>query len=182
MGIVQKLTARRKAATTGASDARGALSELRAMGQRLRGERAAIEAAPVPLSEAQDAAAVAVLGQAERVLDDLDLASLIKPADGRQPSLILTDAQRTSLAVAANAETVAALVCAELERRYRELRLDGISDDARAAALTRIDADLLAAEMAEEATVRALEADGLAPLRRGDADPRALLACDTELR
>lgn len=182
MGVIEKLTGTRKKATTGAGDAKRALSELRALSSRLRDQRAEIETRPVPLEEAQNAAAVAILHEAEKIISDVSLASLARPADGRQPSLALSAEARSALAFAAVAPEIGALIGARLAARYRAAGLTGISDDDRVAELARLDADALAAELAEEAIVRSLEKDGMAVLRRPDADPRATLADDRELR
>ncbi|WP_223428862.1 hypothetical protein [Tateyamaria pelophila] len=179
--LIEKLTTRRKAATKGAGDARKALSELRQMGSRLRDQRADIEARPVPLAEAQDAAAQAVLREAEGAIADLNLSSLTRPQDCRTPTLSLDARQMAMLAFASQAEGMAALLSAALAEQYRDMP-QGIAADERAATLAKIDADLLACELAEEATVREQEREGAAPLRRGDADPRAVLANDAELR
>ncbi len=181
-GVIEKLTARRKAAAKGYSDANRALKELRALNAKLRDQRADLEARPIPLAEAQDAAARAVMRAAEAELDDINLASLTRPEEGRAPRLDFTEAQRVALAFVASAEGVAAALAARLAEHYTTHRLEGITDDEKAAALAKVEADLLAAEVAEEATIREMEAQGGAPLRRPDADARALLADDVELQ
>ena len=181
MSVIEKLSARRKAAAKGHSDAARALRELRDLGARLRAERDDLADRPVPLAEAQDGAARCILRDVEKIVGDLNLSSLTKPSDGRQPYLDLTDAQRANLAYAAQAETISAMIGARLADRYAEVGLQGISEDERAAQIARIDSDLLAAELAEEATIREMERGGAGPLRRPDADERALLAHDSEL-
>lgn len=181
MTVIQKLQGRRKAAAKGYSDANRALHELREMIARLHSEREEIEARPVPLSEAQDNAAKAVIREAERALDDIHLAGLMRP-EGRAPRLDLTDAQRSALAFAASAEGVAAALSARLAERYRKNALQGMESDEKTAALAKIDADALACECAEEQTIREMEQQGAAPLRRADSDPRATLAHDAELK
>jgi hypothetical protein len=181
-GVVQKLTARRKSAAKASQDARRALDELRALIARLRDERAEIERRPVPVEEAQAAAAEGVQAAAARIVADLNLSSLMRPADGRAPSLTLNAEARSALAFASAAPEIAQMIGARLAEDYRANNLTGIADDDRAAQLARIDADALAAEMAEEAVIRSMEAEGLPILRRPDAAPRALLAADTELR
>jgi hypothetical protein len=60
---------------------------------------------------------------------------------------------------------------------------DGLTAEERTAQLVKIDADLLAAEMAEETVLREIEAGtGTAMPRRADADPRVLLAPTEELQ
>lgn len=179
--LIEKLRDRRKAAAKGAGDATRALSELRALGAKLRDERADLLDRPVPVEQAQSAAAEAVAAQAEKIVADLNLASLMKPADGRPPSLTLTIEQRVELAFAAQAGGVAALLSAALAERYAEHGHEGIDALERSAELARIDSDLFAVELSEEAVIREMEAGGAAPLRRPNADPRALLAADSEL-
>lgn len=182
MGVIEKLKTRRKAAAKGAADANKALSELRHMGARLRDQRAEIEARPVPLAEAQDAAARDILREAEGAIADLNLSSLMRPADGRAPSLSLDARQMAMLSFASAASEITKAIGTRLAEDYEKHGWQGIAAEDKAAALAKIDADLLACELAEEATVRELEGDGIAPLRRADADPRALLAADTELK
>lgn len=56
-----------------------------------------------------------------------------------------------------------------------------ISEQERGSRLAKIDADILAAELAEEAVIRMAEAGGFPVERRIDADPRAVLARDEDL-
>lgn len=181
MSVIQKLKTRRAAAAKASQDTQKALSELRSLSARLRDQRAEIKARPVPLAEAQEAAAEAVLREADGAIADLNLSSLMRPGDGRPPSLNLDAQQMAMLAFAVQADGVAALVGVRLAERYRAMP-EGIADNDRAAALAKIDADALAAECAEEAVIRDMEREGAAPLRRADADPRALLAADAELK
>ena len=57
----------------------------------------------------------------------------------------------------------------------------GLTAAERATRLAKADARLLELSLAEEAAVRALEAAGMAVARRPDADPRAVLAADSDL-
>lgn len=57
----------------------------------------------------------------------------------------------------------------------------GLTAAERATRLAKADARLLELSLAEEAAVRALEAAGMAVMRRADADPRAVLAPDNAL-
>lgn len=180
--ILEKLAARLKTAAKGSQDACRALQELRALAARLRDERAEVLARPIPLAEAQSAAASAVMGDGARLLGDLSLAELTRPTDGRTPTLRLTADQRAALAFAAAATEVVKVLTTRLADHYRAHNLQGIGADARAAELARIDAEALATELAEESVIRGLEAMGLPVLRRADADPRALLADDRELK
>ncbi len=182
MALIQKLTARRKAATKGLGDTRRALSELRALGARLRDQRAEIEARPVTLEQAQVAASEALHLEAARVLDDLSLSSLAKPGDCRTPTLRLNDRDMAALAFAASADGAAAAVRDRLADHYQKHGLQGLDAEDRDAQLAKIEAECLACELAEEAIIRDLEEDGVAPLRRPDADPRALLADSRELK
>lgn len=60
--------------------------------------------------------------------------------------------------------------------RFVERAPDGPSAADRAARLSALDAELLELEAAEEKAIRALESQGVEVIRRGDADPRAVLA------
>ncbi|QOG06546.1 hypothetical protein IGS74_18875 [Aureimonas sp. OT7] len=69
------------------------------------------------------------------------------------------------------------------ERATREHyeTIEWISDDERETSLIQLDRDLLDVEMAEESVIRAAEASGFPIVRRGNADPRAVLAHDKAL-
>ncbi|WP_150117784.1 hypothetical protein [Microvirga vignae] len=63
------------------------------------------------------------------------------------------------------------------------LPADGLTAEESQAKIIKLDAEILAAEMAEELTLREIEAGtGAAIPRRADADPRVLLAPDAELQ
>lgn len=57
----------------------------------------------------------------------------------------------------------------------------GMSDETRRQALAEIDADRLKLELAAEAAIRQAETVGIVIARRRDADPRAVLADESEL-
>lgn len=181
MTFLQSLKAARKGANKAGAEARKAVDELRALRVRLLDERDAVEARPGPLEEAQDAAAQAVLREAERALDDVSLAPLMRPADGRKPRLDLSERQIAALAFACCTEGVADLIGAKIAQRYAS-GPEPMAPADKAAELDRIDGELLAVELAEEGAIRELEAAGFEVQRRPDADPRALLAADSEIR
>lgn len=60
--------------------------------------------------------------------------------------------------------------------RFVERAPDGPSVADRAARLSALEAELTELEVAEEKAIRALESQGVEVIRRGDADPRAVLA------
>jgi len=73
---------------------------------------------------------------------------------------------------------------AALTERLIDARIAGAKTASVAkkrADLAALDADLLAAEMAEESLIRSAEASGIEITRRRDADPRAVLAADAAL-
>ena len=118
--------------------------------------------------------------EAEARLDaQVNVASLLRPADGR-PSM----AGRIDLA-----EAAAAVAARELADRHRDAvehafakaGADGLTPEARAARLAQIDAQILDAGKSEEIAIRAAEAEGAPILRRADADPRIVLAFDQDL-
>ena len=60
--------------------------------------------------------------------------------------------------------------------------VEGLSSEEREAQLAAKREELFKLELAEEAIIRAAEASGLEFLRRADADPRAVLAFDEDLK
>ncbi|MCA1775565.1 MAG: hypothetical protein LC676_08150 [Loktanella sp.] len=129
---------------------------------------------------AKAAVAQSVLASAERAVEGLNLASLMRPGR-RGPALMLSDQETAALALAANAEGVAALISSRLAQAYRG-QPEAMTAAEQRAALDRLDGEILDAELAEEGVVRELERAGFEILRRPDADPRALLAHDSELK
>ncbi|MGR3462005.1 MAG: hypothetical protein ACU0AX_02605 [Roseovarius sp.] len=170
----------RRAAEKGAGAGHDAIAQLRDLRLRLLDQRDDVERRPLPLEAVQEAAAAAVAREAERIVGDLNLAALLRPADGRSPRLELTAEQRAGLAFAGAADTVADLIKARLAAKY-ETFPEPIEPYDKESELARIDREIQAAEFAEEAAIRALERVGAAPLRRADAAPEALLAADVEL-
>lgn len=116
---------------------------------------------------------------AEAVLDGMvDVRTLLR-ADGRPVVSSRLDLARAASAMAVRelADRHRDAVDAEFEKRGA----NGLTATARSARLAEIDAQLLAAEKAEEGAIRAAEADGMAILRRADASPAIVLAFDRDL-
>lgn len=81
-----------------------------------------------------------------------------------------------ALVFAGAANGMREILVAELDRRYRAHA--GFEDGERARRLQTIDDELLALNLSEESLIRTAEVAGFALRRRGDADPRAVLAAD----
>ena len=180
MKLLGKLKSARNSASKAAGDATKAIDELRALRTRLLDERDDIAGRPRPQAEAEDAVAQSVLASAERAVAGINLASLMRPGRGG-PTLNLSDQEIAALALAANVESVVATIRARLAQKYEGGPQPLTADDQRAE-LERIDAELLACELSEEGIVRELEGAGFEVQRRVDADARALLAADAELK
>jgi hypothetical protein len=67
------------------------------------------------------------------------------------------------------------------EALLAQMPTSGISAEERVSKLSKINAELLSLEMAEEATLREIEATGATMPRRADANPEILLAPTDEL-
>ena len=181
MSILHKLKSARTSAGKAADDATRAIDELRGLRTRLLDQRDDVAGRPRPLAEAQDAAAAAVLRAAEQALADVNIRGLMRPSDNRGPRLDLSTEQANALALAASVEGATALISARLVQAY-EGGPEPMTASQQAAELERIDDEIFSAECAEEAVVRQLEQSGFEVQRRPDADPRALLAHDRELK
>tara|TARA_R100001369_G_scaffold50430_1_gene77155 strand:+ start:683 stop:1228 length:546 start_codon:yes stop_codon:yes gene_type:complete len=181
MGLLRSLKTARRGANKAATDARKAVDELRDLRLRLLGERDDILGRPLPLVEAQDAAAQAVQREADRALSDINMTPLRRPADGRTPRLDLGERDVAALAFAANAEAISDLIRAQVADKYQGGPEPMAAPD-RDAEIARLDKELLSVELAEEGVLRQLEGSGFAMARRVDADARALLAHDDELK
>jgi hypothetical protein len=73
-------------------------------------------------------------------------------------------------------DLVRAALAAEIENHYRTRGDAGVADDDREQRLAELDDELLELETDEERMICQAEAAGLTVLRRGDADPRAIVA------
>lgn len=153
---------------------------------------ARIEAAPVPPAEALAALSAWIDAKATVGVDRLGLDHVLEPgraAQGIRLPVMLTRTEGgavpdTSAAIdalfglvlAVNRDAVLHLVKGQLAD-LAEGR-DVIPAAERHARIEAARADVLSAELHEEAACRALERLGIEVARRGDADPRALLASD----
>lgn len=85
-----------------------------------------------------------------------------------------TDADIVAAMHAYLAPVLAQAIKAEVSAWYVDHA--GVTEAERAAALAKLDRQILDAELAEESIIRAAEESGFSILRRSDADPRAVLA------
>lgn len=188
-GLLTRLTAGRAAI----ADAHAELERLRDAVVAAKAQVTAIERAPRPVSEALDAFDAWADAAATSAIDAARVDLLVDPssqAAGLRLPVVLAAGQ-----VVPNVEAAAnvllgllALVGRTELRRVIEGQLTDLTDGRqtlgaaeRQKKIERAQADLLAAELADEAAVRAMEAIGLDVARRPDADPRALLAADSAL-
>lgn len=84
-----------------------------------------------------------------------------------------------SLLIAQMAARMSDTLKADIEKLYAER--PGITEEERVMRVREIERKLLDAELTEESMIRAAEAGGFPVLRRGNADPRAVLAHDKAL-
>jgi hypothetical protein len=164
--------------------ARADLEALREIVEERRAELARIAAAPVPPAEAMAGFEAWIDRTATAAVDRLRLGELLR--DGGRTGLALPTRRIISadlgpavdvlfgLLLATSRERVLALVSGQLADLAAGGEPIALAD--RPARIAEAEAALLAAEIEEEAAVRALEDAGVAVARRPDADPRAVLA------
>lgn len=169
------------------------VEELRETIEGKRREIEAIEVAPQTMAEAMAAFDAWCDRAAQEAVDALPIRRLLDPVAARagltvQPIARSADATPDASPIAQAALGMVFLTCRDTLREVIEGQVadllggrDAISADERAARTDRARAELLALELAEEAAIRAMEAAGITIARRGDADPRALLAADASL-
>ncbi|TIN84869.1 hypothetical protein [Mesorhizobium sp.] len=165
-----------KATKSAAAEVKSGLDQLRAQIADLKKRRSQLEMAPVPKEEA--------LKRIDALMDHLtERADIFLRAEQ------FTERDRYVMpALGQNAATILLGFAAPLLRQRLVEKLsetyaagDGPTADAHRQLLAKFDAELLDLELAEESLVRAAEAAGIEILRRGDADPRAVLAADSSL-
>ncbi|KZY47457.1 hypothetical protein A3731_07865 [Roseovarius sp. HI0049] len=179
MNMLKNLKSARGKAAKATSEAQAALSEIRQLRLRLLDQRDDVASRALPLDHAIEAMERALERQVEQAVGDINLSSLTRPG-GREPSLNLDAHDRASLAFAAARGDIGALLRERLEAQY-EGGLEALAPEEKAKRLAALDEELLSCELAEESTIRELEAAGIAVMRRSDADPRATLASDSEM-
>ncbi|WP_422028496.1 hypothetical protein [Roseovarius sp.] len=179
MKTANSLSKARDGAMKATGEARQAVDQLRDLRVRLLDERDEVASRPLPFELAAEAAEQAIQRRAEAALDRLSVTGLMRPADRRRPHLEISDEQAADLAFAANAAAIAGLIRERLEQECKGSK--PLAPEDRDREIERLDAEILAAELAEEGLIRGLEQAGIEMLRRPDADPRALLVSDAEL-
>ena len=156
------------------------ITQIRDLRLRLVDQRDEVSRRATPREEAIAAMDRDLARQIEVATDQINLSSLLRPG-GPGPALHLDLSSHAlpGLLAAANLgglrEVLIGMIDADLDGVTTMSREDKDRE------LKRIDTEILDAELAEEAMIRDAERAGLTALRRGDADPRAVLAADSEL-
>lgn len=183
---LSKILGRHKKA---ADEMDAALGDLRAQIEAKRAALAEVEAAPVPVDEAEK--------RLDRWLDriglgaDLDLRGLTAEKLA-EPALSIVRRPDGSTDAGPAALEVFGLLVASCRDQVRDHLAELLADayEAKPAPIAAVDrvkrradleAEIDALEIAEERAVRALEEAGLAVLRRSDARPQIVLASDKDL-
>ena len=164
----------------GIAAAQADLDQLRDRITDLRAERQEIERTPCDRTEAERRVGEIINRERARADEWFGIVSsgLFRPEhDGRLGQGFLEFMRRDPFAA------LAKVYPEQLSAAFLEHLPDGgISPDARAARLGKVERDLLASEIAEELATREIESvtGGIVP-RRSDANPAILLAPDHEL-
>jgi hypothetical protein len=190
-GLTKKLTGTRNAVT----DAMDQLDVMRSQISEKKAEIDSLHRAPIPTSEALKAFDTWAANRAEEAIDRLRPEHLVDPAhpagelrlpdfsarvegefhraDDRADDLLFALIMATALpALRSIVEEKIEAAVAGRETLTRNERVERIE---------RAQAELLALELQEEATVRSLEAAGLPVERRADAAPAAVLCAQASL-
>lgn len=162
------------------------IDEVREQIAQLKGDRRAIATAPRPLAEVVEALDRWLDRAATDAIDGLSLHHLLH-RDGRSDLRLsttrdpATDADRLlGLLVASNRAALRKLLVGQLGQISQNMG-EALTDDDITMRLEQCDNAIFAAELSEEAAIRALERSGVAVQRRADAAPIAVLAADDSL-
>lgn len=191
LNSLKRLTAGRDAV----AETFAVVDQLREAVAEAKAELARIEAAPVPVNEAMAALSGWIDRTATAAVDRLGLGHLLEPnraAQGLRLPVVLNRTEGGPVPdTSAALDVLFGLVLAVNRDAVLNLVADQLGDLAdgrtvipsaeRASRIEAARADLLEAELCEEAAIRQLEALGLDVQRRSDADPRAVLASDASL-
>ena len=198
MKVLNDLKALISGSRAGATGVADGIAELRQRRIDLLDRRDDVSARPVPFEEAAAALRRDLEAMGAEALEGIALGGLMRPERaprfrpekpaprlvnmGDGPPVVLPPGGPDPLALLAAAvpDALAAAIEARLAAAY-ENAPEPITAADKAAELARIDGELADLERAEEAAIRAAEAAGMSVLRRGDADPAAVLAPDSAL-
>ena len=173
------------ATTNGNMDLLAALASIRAERDRLCGDRAAIQGAPVPRDEVVERMRAYV----ERVGDlgvttirDRATSFIAATAVPRpDPFCLLGGGDTWNIAIVLH-RLCGTQLLAELEAGLDAIDFSAaIPTNERREELARLDAEIAAVEKREEQAIRKLEDAGLDVVRRPDVDPAVVVAEDTAL-
>jgi hypothetical protein len=198
MTAVEKLKRLISGSRGGAQSVAEGIKELRERRLALLDLRDDVRARPVPYDEACAALRrdLAVMGA--DVIDGLALGGLMRPdgaprfkperpsprlvnmGDGPPVVMPAPGPHPLALLAAAVPDALASAIEAKLAAAYQNAA-EPMTEADKAAEMARIDGELSDLERAEEAAIRAAEAAGMSIMRRGDADPSAVLAPDAAL-
>lgn len=183
-GIISKISKLTDALSKVLQATDGALTSLEDVRGQIaaaKEQRTAIENAPLPRAEAESAIRAQIAALALRF--DPPFGPIANPgaALDRYWGEFKSASERNPMAFAAALapENLFSLATRSFDTVYASG--DGMSAATKAGELAALDEKLLSLELAEEALIRAMEGGGLTALRRADADPRAVLAADSEM-
>jgi hypothetical protein len=163
------------------------VDDLREQVATLQQEREATLAAPRPVEEVSSLLDDRLSALAADALDALHVPSLLTPGADVTVKLSATGDARTEvgnllgLLVLLHRPALKKVMTAQIEQAASLSPVPPLSEGQRAARLSELDGQILAAEMAEEACIRRLEAVGIAVQRRSDLNPLVALAADDAL-
>lgn len=180
MSITQTLKSALAGSRSAVQKTATGIDQLRALRLRLLDERDRVEKTALPREEALSALDHSLDSMANLALEGTHVAHLAGRRDKHSKlDLGAIPERMVGLLVASNREAVRGLLLGKLDEFYANVEV--LSSDEKQAELLRIETEVFDVELAEEAAIREAEKVGLPILRRGDADPRAALAADSEL-
>lgn len=172
-GAVKKLFQRQRDAV---ADIAGAIEEVRLAIIVAQDQREQLRRLPVDRQRAE-AAIDEGLAMMARKLDVRNImAGLVRPTSG-SPRLDLGHVPEALFApwlATIAPDALRSFFLGQVDDVYADR--DDPPEDQRPAMIARLDTQVLGLELTEEALVRQAEASGIPILRRGDADPRTVLA------
>lgn len=192
LGSIKNRLASMRAAPTPINDLLASVDDMREQIASLRAEREKVSRAPRPAAEILDALDSWLDQAATDAVDRLHVNRLTNRTNPVSLSLPFhVDRETTATDASAACTVLLGLLIATSRPAIRQIiegQLEdltkgrpGMSDAELSAKLAELDAQILSAELAEEAAIRALEGAGVAVQRRPDLDPRAALAADDAL-
>lgn len=179
MNVMTKLSQMVAKTRSATAEVHEGLESVRVRIIALKDQRAHMEVLPVPKALAIERLDQFVAFLSERSDRLISPNTFMQREEYRPPAVSSSHYHAGDLALGFVLQLMRERLASGIEAKYAPG--DGPTVEEHRRMLAKLDAEILDLELVEESLVRAAEAAGIETLRRGDADPRAVLASNEAL-